>query len=84
MVSNKYPGYSTYFCTVLLVRLPQIVPPASSGYLGNNNVWTVTGFGSRGLLYHAWTAELLVGAIMTGDGSQIPTELIHKGNPGTS
>ncbi len=37
--------------------------------------WMLTGMGSRGLLYHAYLAELLAQAIQTGNNACIPKEV---------
>lgn len=38
--------------------------------------WALTGMGSRGLLYHAYLAELLAHAIQTGNDACIPSEVL--------
>jgi glycine/D-amino acid oxidase-like deaminating enzyme len=39
------------------------------------NVWLLTGLGSRGLIYHALCAEAVVGAAATNDSDRIPAEM---------
>jgi glycine/D-amino acid oxidase-like deaminating enzyme len=38
-------------------------------------VWLLAGLGSRGLVYHAWLAERLAQAVLSGDASELPREL---------
>jgi glycine/D-amino acid oxidase-like deaminating enzyme len=42
---------------------------------GSGNVWIHAGFGSRGLILHALTANFLRDAIAAGDESRIPSHL---------
>lgn len=41
----------------------------------NSNIWVMTALGSKGLLYHAYMAELLSNAIITNTPESIPKEL---------
>ena len=52
-----------------LGRLP--VVGRLPGY-NKRNVWVVTGFGARGLIFHALTAEYLYNAILSNDDNCIP------------
>lgn len=36
-----------------------------------DNLWVLTGMGSRGLLYHAYLGKFLAEAILTGDDCEI-------------
>ncbi len=42
-----------------------------------NNTWVVSGFGARGLVYHAYIGKMLSEAIHKCDTSSLPTELFH-------
>lgn len=46
--------------------------------------WALTGMGSRGLLYHAYLAELLAQAIQTGNDACIPIEVWVDAMEGSS
>lgn len=48
---------------------------ADASASGKCSWWLATGFGVRGLLYHALMAQYLVRAVRTGDQSHIPTPL---------
>ncbi|MBI3237019.1 MAG: FAD-binding oxidoreductase, partial [Chlamydiales bacterium] len=39
------------------------------------SLWAITAMGSRGLLYHAYTARILADVILSGDASSIPSEM---------
>jgi hypothetical protein len=40
---------------------------------GINNVWMMSGFGSRGLIHHSLVAEYLVKSILANDENIIPS-----------
>ena len=39
------------------------------------NVWCMVGLGARGLIHHAYLADMLVGAVLGGDPAAIPKEM---------
>ena len=40
-----------------------------------SNVWCMVGLGARGLIHHAYLADMLVGAVLSGDPAAIPEEM---------
>jgi len=62
-----------------LGRLPIVgklnLPTSSPTSQSTDNVWVLTGLGSRGLVYHALMASYLKEAIVTNDVHLIPREL---------
>jgi glycine/D-amino acid oxidase-like deaminating enzyme len=59
----------------LLGRLELPSLSSSSAHPGRPACWLLAGLGSRGLVYHAWLAERLAQAVLSGDAAALPHEL---------
>ena len=47
-------------------------PPPAAAITNTTEVWALTALGSRGLIHHAYLADCLARAILTGDETAIP------------
>lgn len=88
-VCNVYPGIKNWAFTGAragLRAMPPLTPDGSLPLLGcvddfvdgdhTCKYWLFGGLGSRGLLYHAWLGKLMAQAVIFGDETLIPSELI--------
>lgn len=49
--------------------------PLAGQVPGMDDVWVVAGLGARGLVYHAWLAQLVAQGVMEGSDACLPKEL---------